>query len=67
MLCCDVHKFSTYCFFAYDKPVYLPLMHEVALKLSANYMELNEFSELLFVFQGRLEKQKLSKQKKPHS
>lgn len=39
-------------------------MHEVAFKLSANYIEWNGFSELLFLFQGRLEKQELSKQKK---
>lgn len=68
MLCSDVHKFRTYYFFLLNyNPVYLSLMHEVAFKLSANYMELNGFSELLFLFQGRLEKQKLSKQKKAHS
>lgn len=69
MLFCNVHKFSMYCFFFFFNynPVYLSLMHEVAFKLSVNYMEWNGFSELLFLFQGRVEKQELSKQKNPYS
>lgn len=56
---CDVVMFTSLArtaFLLNYNPEYLPLMHEVAFKLSAKYMDLNEFTELLFLFQGRLEK-----------
>lgn len=56
---------SQWCAFLLNyNPVYLPLKHEVTFKLSANYMELNWFSELQFLFQGRLEKTKAEQTKK---